>query len=166
MSRLEASVRIDVSPAVAWSYVQDTRRRMEWDRRVLSVENLTGLPLGVGSRLRVTFLGMFSMRFWMEGTYHAFRPGHLSTIRFEKTSPLCPFVSAGGAWSFTPEGDGTRFATRFRYELRGGRPARLFDAAFVRGRVRRETEESLQLLKERLEHLASMTRPVAHPVTC
>lgn len=165
MSRLEASVWIDVSPAAAWSYVQDCRRRGEWDSRIEDVENLTGLPMSVGSRIRTTFRGMCSTRFWMEGTYLTFRPGRLSTIRFGRVSRFCPFVEAGGAWSFDPEGNGTRFRTRFRYRLQGGWPGRLLDVLFIRRQVRRETERALRRLKERLEGAVPGTKLIAHCVT-
>ena len=57
MSRVEASVWIDVPPDRAWEYVQDHDRRREWDTRISGAENMTGLPVSAGSRVRYLFRG-------------------------------------------------------------------------------------------------------------
>jgi uncharacterized protein YndB with AHSA1/START domain len=149
--KLEAAVWIQASPARVWEVAQDYGRRGEWDSRISGATWIGDTPLGVGARVRYRFRGGLGTRFWMEAVYVVFEPGRRSGVRFDRVSWASPFRTAGGAWELTPDRDGTRFTTRFSYELRWGWWGRFLDRAFVRAAAQRETTESLQRLKALLE---------------
>jgi WS/DGAT/MGAT family acyltransferase len=52
---IESTVIIDRDPAEVFAFMTDPRRELDWNPRLLSVEQLTDGPIGVGTRFRMRF---------------------------------------------------------------------------------------------------------------
>ena len=108
MARYRTTVQSKKSPEEAFEYLADFANAREWDPGVVEGENLTGRPLGAGSRFRLVsrFLGR---RVPLEYRIIAFEPPR--RVVFQADQPaVCStdeihFVPVGGGTSVTYEAD-------------------------------------------------------------
>jgi carbon monoxide dehydrogenase subunit G len=108
VARYRTTVESNKSPDEAFEYLADFANAREWDPGVIEGENLTGRPLGPGSRFRLVarFLGR---RVPLEYEITAFEPARRVVFRAEQGSvgstDEIRFASAGAGTSVTYEAD-------------------------------------------------------------
>jgi hypothetical protein len=73
--KFEAGVNIEATPEAIWAIVADPETWTNWTDAVHEVKRLSGEPLGVGSRLRITVTAILTFRLYM--TITEFVPGQL-----------------------------------------------------------------------------------------
>jgi len=108
MARYSTTIESHRPPAETFEYLADFSRAKEWDPGVVDGENLTGTPLGVGSRFRLvaTFLGR---RLPLEYAITAFDPPRRVVFQADaprlRSTDEIRFAPAGGGTSVTYEAD-------------------------------------------------------------
>ena len=124
---------------VVFDYASDPAHEPDWNIRLTRVEKLTGGPVDVGARYRMTFTSG--------------PPATSEVVRFERpnswqlrgTSKILSSVFEGRV---TPTGDGAHLALRMEVRLRGALTLAL---PLVRRRMQRELERDIAAIKATLE---------------
>lgn len=107
--KIERSVTIQAPPEAVWTTVQDVSRRLEWDVRVRSVELLTPLPMGKGSRTLIDY-NMWGYGMQIEIEMVSWQPCKRSGV---KGRVLNSPDTIGASWNFVENPDGsTTWTTR------------------------------------------------------
>jgi hypothetical protein len=151
MARIDADILIEAPLDAVWNYVQDFRRRGEWDVRVRASEPVVRGEPQSGSRVRYRLRSFPGVSLTLSARFTSLTPPQHSAIVFEDFPWWQLLESAAGAWRFTPTNDGTLFSSTFRYRLKLGRFGEWLDEHFFRRQLERETMRSLANLKRILE---------------
>lgn len=101
--RIQNSVTIMAPPEVVWATIQDVSRRLEWDARITSVELLTPLPIGRGSRTLLQYR-MLGVPMTLSIEMVAWQPPHKSAVKasFHKGDD-----TLAGSWQLNRNADGS-----------------------------------------------------------
>jgi carbon monoxide dehydrogenase subunit G len=112
--RIEQSFFVRSQPEVVFDYLVDPSRLTEWQTSKTSVEQLTVGEPRLGTRVRERTKGLGGKEFEQVVEFVEFeRPSRVATHIVEGPVPV------DGAWSFEPDGDGTRVRFVAEGELRG-----------------------------------------------
>jgi carbon monoxide dehydrogenase subunit G len=102
---IEVTIYLAASPDAVWAEVEQVERHSEWMADAESIEFLGDQQRGVGTRMKVaTRVGPLRTMDIMEFT--GWDPPHRMAIRHQG------LVTGEGAFTLTPDGDGTRFTWR------------------------------------------------------
>jgi hypothetical protein len=152
---IEAEADIRTPAEKVFDYASDPANEPEWNIRVKRVQKLTGGPVGVGARYRMTFT---------QGP-----PAISECVRFERPgfwehAGRSKIISSGFSGRVVPRDDGSQLLLRMQIRPRG--PLRLA-LPMVRRRMQRELARDLATLKTRLEGAAQAStgphRPAKQP---
>jgi uncharacterized protein YndB with AHSA1/START domain len=137
------TVRVEASPERVWDFTQDWSRRAEWDPAVRAAEALS--RDGGPPSYRVRGAGGLSF----VARYKLFeRPARTSLEMAEPTSRLV--VGGGGAWTYAPDGAGTRWTQVNTLALRDGLAGALL-RPLVRWQLARVTRVAMRRAKRLIE---------------
>ena len=114
--RIESSITIMAPPEVVWTTIQDVSRRLEWDARINSVELLTPLPIGKGSRTHLSYR-MFGFPMQIDIEMIAWNPPLKSAV---KGTVVGSDDTIAASWHLTPHANGsTTWTTKLVLKSRG-----------------------------------------------
>jgi polyketide cyclase/dehydrase/lipid transport protein len=142
MAVIEAEADIGRAPEEVFDYCSDPIHEPEWNVKMTKAEQLTGGPIGVGTRWRMVF---------------ASAPLVLSEcVRFERPRVWelvgrSKVMTSGWRGRVLPRGDGTRLLLRMELQLHG--PLGLA-TPLLRRRMRPELERDIATIKTNLEQTA------------
>ena len=108
MARISGKISIGVPPEAVFDTVADSRNEPLYNPSMTSVELLTPLPIGQGTRFRA-LMGSAGMEMLVELTEFD-RPHRLGS------STTSPIMSTTGFITFVPEGSGT--VMRWEWQVR------------------------------------------------
>ena len=148
---IEESISITAAPEAVFDLVQDSARRPEWDERVLRAWVERASAPGKGARLFVQARVLGPLTATTELEYVLFERPRRTAVKIVATRGPALMRAGGGTWIFAGVDGGTRFTTRFGYEVHGGALGRVLDRWFFRGSMERLTRSSLSNLKRLLE---------------
>jgi uncharacterized protein YndB with AHSA1/START domain len=134
---VEADIRRSLEDV--FDYASDPTNEPQWNVRVTRVENLTGRPVGVGSRYRMKFTS------GPAATSEIVRFEHPNSWQLRGGSKI---LSSSFEGIVTASGGGAHLVLRMEIQLRG--PVRLA-LPQVRRRMRRELERDIAAIKATLE---------------
>lgn len=143
---IEESIHLPVPLETAWSVAQNPSLRPRWDRRITAYE-VHDQP-GPGARISIT-VRVGPWRPHHSGVLLRWVPPHQSVVKTESTSQLVP--GGAGSWTFEPEGNGTRYTTRFTLQDADLHP--FVPRWLYRLGVLLETRRSLRRLRRLVEEL-------------
>jgi uncharacterized membrane protein len=150
MSHFEESIEIAAPSQTIWDYVQDYRRRAEWDKTVTSFEPIGTDRVGKGVAVRVKSAG--PPPFEYEALYVSFEPYKVSAVKQTRPITNVPFARSAGSWRYQDLGNGrTRFSMTFEYEPKWGLLGRLLDTLLMRSAIRRSVRDSLTNLQRAID---------------
>jgi carbon monoxide dehydrogenase subunit G len=141
--RVVESVVIERTPEEVWKVVADLDTHAEWRPAIVELRQVSGGPLGVGSRIREV-LSWRGREIVIDDVVTAFEPPHRLGIH--------------GGWKaadfdvdfrLEPHGDGTEVT--MDWPLHPKSLLMKVAAPFMGGAMRRATREELRLLKEFVE---------------
>jgi carbon monoxide dehydrogenase subunit G len=141
--RVVESVVIERTPEEVWKVVADLDTHAEWRPAIVELRQMSGGPLGVGSRIREV-LSWRGREIVIDDVVTAFEPPHRLGIH--------------GGWKaadfdvdfrLEPSGDGTEVT--MDWPLHPKSLLMKVAAPFMGGAMRRATREELRLLKEFVE---------------
>lgn len=153
-----ASIEIAAAPTIVFDFVQDPLRRAAWDERVVRAWLPAGGGPGKGARLCVESRVLGPLEVVNELEYTHYERPLRSAVKLVAVRGPSLVVRGGGAWIYEAVADGTRFSTRFSYEVGWGALGRLHDRLWFHDWLRRLTEQSLANLKREVEALAPAQR--------
>lgn len=145
--RIESSITINAPAEVVWSTIQDLNRRLDWDARITSVELVTALPLGKGTRTRLGYR-MLGRSTSVHVEYVSWKPPYQCGVRSEMEDGS---ATIGGSWNFKPQANGaTIWTTRLVLTAKTARFRRLQEQIFGRytARLTRISQQNLKRLIE------------------
>jgi uncharacterized protein YndB with AHSA1/START domain len=136
---IEVEVDFRRLPEEVFDYASDPANEPEWNIRLTRVEKLTGGPVGVGARYRMTFTSG--------------PPATSEVVRFERPNfwqlrGASKILSSGFEGRVTPTGDGAHLALWMEIRLHGPLALAL---PLVRRRMQRELERDIAAMKATLE---------------
>jgi uncharacterized protein YndB with AHSA1/START domain len=141
--RFEQELSIRRPPEDVFDYVTDPAKLASWQTSKTFVEPLTEGPSRLGTRIRERTKPPGAKEFEQIVEFTEFdRPNRLHVHIVEGPQPV------DGAWTFTPEGDGTRVRCVVEGDLRG--PMR-FLAPIVRRAMAHQFREYHENLRKNLE---------------
>jgi hypothetical protein len=148
MGHINESIELNATPETIWDYVQDHRRRREWDRTVREFEPIDGAHPDKGVRVRIRSAGFPAIEY--EALYVSFQPYTVSALKLVRPIRNNLFASAAGSWRYHQGKSGTtRFTITFEYDLVGGAIGSLFDRVIMEPAIRRAIRVSLDNLRSR-----------------
>ena len=109
MTVIETTVNIDRPPEDVFDYLVELSNELEWNPRVVSMEKITGGPVGVGTQYRAKWKGMGSVM--MECTRYDRPRGWSYTIGGPVGTDL--------EISLTPRAEGTTLVSRAQPRPKG-----------------------------------------------
>ncbi len=116
-----------------WEYTQNPERHERWDLRFSRIEYLSRLDDSEPQRfLYSTRIGLgLAIRGEGESVGEREAPGGTrnSSLRFWSNDPKSLIREGSGYWKYIPTGDGVRFLTLYRYDVRFGWIGRYLDRA-------------------------------------
>ena len=139
-----ASITVQRPSDVVFSFVCNPLNDPIWNRKVVSVEQLTPGPAAVGTKFRqaAAFVGG---RIESEWTITEYQPNTL--FRGESTRGLIPFH---GSYTFATKFDCTTITKHVSFDLSGVLPP-FFVLSVVEALLKKELESSFYLLKKIIE---------------
>ena len=145
MTHILESIRITATPQQIWEYVQDYRRRAEWDVTTLHFEPVDADAIGRDVQVFVATKG--GMEY--VGQYVSYEPFTVSAVKMTHPLRNVPFRGLAGSWRYKPLNAGqTEFTRTLDYEVKGGFPGQLFDRLFLEPAMRRGMRTALQNLQK------------------
>jgi hypothetical protein len=148
MGHINESIDLNATAEVIWNYVQDHRRRREWDRTVRQFEPIGGAHPDKGVMVRIRSAGFPAIEY--EAIYVSFQPYTVSALTLVRPIRNSLFASAAGSWRYHEVTSGTtRFTITFDYDLVGGAIGALFDRVIMEPAIRRGIQLSLDNLRSR-----------------
>ena len=145
MTHILESTTVNASPQQIWGYVQEYRRRAEWDVTTLRFE-----PLGterIDKDVRVFVRTAGGMEY--EGVYVSYEPYRVSAVKMTRPIRNIPFRHMAGSWRYKSLEDGqTEFTMTFDYEVRGGFLGQIADKLFLESAMRRGMRSALVNLQK------------------
>jgi polyketide cyclase/dehydrase/lipid transport protein len=136
---IEVEADIGQLPEDVFDYASDPGHELEWNIRLARIDKLTGGPLGVGARYRMTFTS---------------GPPEVSeVVRFERPSlwqlrGASKILRSGFEGRVTPNNSGAHLTLRMELQLRGPLALAL---PLLRRRMRPELERDIAAIKATLE---------------
>jgi uncharacterized membrane protein len=144
MATIRSTTRIDAPPEVVFDFIDHWQNAMRYMRRMVRYDLVDpDGGTGVGSEFKIAIEAA--------GTK---LNGHIRVTEHDRPSRIAFKTVEGtrveGAWTLTPEGDGTRVVLDSLYEPPGGILGRVV-ASFIRANAQNDLDNSLRELKRLVE---------------
>ena len=148
MGRIKESIEITAPPQRIWDYVQDYRRRAEWDATVARFEPVGADRVDKGVTVRIKSAGFPSVEY--EALYVSYEPYTVSAVKLTRPIKNVLFRSAAGSWRYRElDSHRTLFTMTFDYDLPWGIVGEVFDRLFLLPAMRAGIRRSLGNLQRR-----------------
>ncbi len=147
MGRIKDSIEIAAPPQRIWDYVQDYRRRAEWDATVARFEPVGTDRVDKGVTVRIRSAGFPAVEY--EAVYVSYEPYTVSAVKLTRPIKNDLFRNAAGSWRYQAlDSGGTLFTMTFDYDLSWGIFGVIFDRLFLLPVMRAEIKRSLKNLQQ------------------
>lgn len=146
MTHIKESIEISATPRAIWDYVQDYRRRAEWDVTTARFEPIGAVRVDKDVRVLVRTSGLSPIEY--EAVYVSYDPFKVSAVKMTRAIKNVPFTRSAGSWRYNDLGHGrTEFTMTFDYELKQGVMNRWLDRFVIEPAIRRAICKALENLQ-------------------